>query len=290
VVFIEYPVDSAPWSRNSRFWAAYGGSSVTLPEIIVDSGHQYTNGYEDFYNVYKGMVDAELTRPPQATVDALWWRDGDRVQFYARLTNLTGAILSWRNDATVHAVVYEDAHVADTDRFARAAVYAGVDNDLAPGAIADFALVTPDLTGVNWDKLHFLVLADYQPAGGTGTYDMLQAAVAVPATFSVTPDTYSFLVDAAAPADPSFPVHFGGPDWLTWSATTDVSWLAVTPGSGSVGTPPIVSLQADKIAAGWQEGHVSFTTTGGGPVLSDQILVRAYLGPLAHVYLPLIRR
>ena len=83
-----------PWSRNSRFWAAHGGDSVTLPEIIVDSGHQHTNGYEDFYSVYKGMVDAELTRPPQATVDALWWRDGNRVQFYVTLTNLTSATLS----------------------------------------------------------------------------------------------------------------------------------------------------------------------------------------------------
>ena len=79
--------------------------------------------------------------------------------------------------------MYEDAHVADTDRFARAAVSEYVYDDLAPGATADFSLVTPDLVGVNWDKLHFLVLADYQPAGGTGPYDMLQAAVALPADF-----------------------------------------------------------------------------------------------------------
>ena len=51
-----------------------------------------------------------------------------------------------------------------------------------------------------------------------------------------------------------------------------------------------MSVKAGMLAAGWQEGHVNFTTTGGGPVLSDQILVRAYLGPLARVYLPLIRR
>ena len=139
------------------------------------------------------------------------------------------------------------------------------------------------------DRLHFLVLADYQPAG-TGAYDMLQAAVALPAAFDATPDTYSFLVDAAAPADQSFPVQFNGPDWLTWSATTDVPWLDVTPASGSVAAPPTVSVKAGMLGAGWQEGHVNFTTTGGGPVLSDQILVRAYLGPVAHVYLPLIRR
>ena len=291
MVFIEYPVDSAPWSRNSRFWAAHGGGSVTLPEIIVDSGHQYTNGYEDFYKVYKGMVDAELARPPQAAIDARWWRNGNRVQFDARLTNLTGATLSAsRNDATVHAIVYEDAHVADTDRFARAVAFAAVSDDLAPGATADFSLVTPELVGVNWDKLHFLVLADYRPTGASGSYDMLQAAVAVPAAFDAIPDTYSFLVDPASPANQSFQVRFSGPDSLTWSATTDVPWLSVTPASGLVAAHPIVSLKEGMISAGWQEGHVNFTTTGGEPVLSDQILIRAYLGPVAHVYLPATQR
>ena len=286
MVFVEYPVDGAPWSRNSRFWAAYDGSTVTLPEIIVDSGHQYSWGGRDFYNVYRGMVDAELARPPQAAVAGLWWREGDRVQFYTRLTNLTGVTLYW---PWIHAVVYEDTPVGLTDRYARAAVSEYVYDGLAPGATAELSLVTADLVGVNWDKLHFLVLADYQPAG-TGPYDMLQAAVALPATLDATPATYNFLVDASGPADQSFPVHFDGPDWLTWSATTDVPWLDVTPASGSIAAPPTVSVRAGMLGSGWQEGHVNFTTAGGGPVLSDQILVRSYLGPLAHGYLPLIRR
>lgn len=165
------------------------GGSVILPEIIVDSGHQFTNGNEDFYRVYKGMVDAELARPPQAAIDALWWRDGNQVRFSASLTNLSGVTLSSsRNDPTLHAVVYEDVHIADTDRFARAATYTRVTNDLALGATANFSLVTPELGGVNWDKLHFLVLADYRPGGSSGAIDMLQTAVAVPAAFEVTPD------------------------------------------------------------------------------------------------------
>ena len=177
---------------------------MTLPEIIVDSGHQYSWGGRDFYNVYRGMVDAELARPPQAAVAGLWWREGDRVQFYTRLTNLTGVTLYW---PWIHAVVYEDTPVGLTDRYARAAVSEYVYDGLAPGATAELSLVTADLVGVNWDKLHFLVLADYQPAG-TGPYDMLQAAVALPATFDAAPATYSFLVDASAPADQSFAVQF----------------------------------------------------------------------------------
>ena len=75
---------------------------------------------------------------------ALWWREGDRVQFYARLTNLTGVTLYW---PWIHAVVYEDARVGLTDRYARAAVSEYVHDGLAPGATAEFALVTPDLGG-----------------------------------------------------------------------------------------------------------------------------------------------
>lgn len=237
------------------------------------------------------MVDAQLTRPPQAAIAAAWHRDGNRVHFDVHLTNLSGAILSsTRNDATVHAIVYEDARVADTDRFARAATFAGMTNDLAPGATTTFSLVTSDLVGVNWDKLHFLVLADYRPAGRSGSYDMLQAAVAVPATFQAIPDTYSFLVDPAYPANQSFQVHLSGPDWLTWSASADVSWLDVSPGGGPMAISPTVTLKQEILASGWQEGHVNFTTTGSGPILSDQTLIRAYLGPVARVYLPLVRR
>lgn len=175
-------MDSAPWSRNSRFWAAFGGTSVYLPEIIVDSGHQYSSGYLDFYNVYKAMIDTELARPPETEIEALWWRDGDKVRFYARVTNLSTTVLSSAaNSAAVHAIVYEDAHVGVTDRYARAAVSTGVSSSLAPGASADFSLVTADLVGVNWDALHFLVLVDYRSAGASGAYDMLQAAAAVPA-------------------------------------------------------------------------------------------------------------
>ena len=54
--------------------------------------------------------------------------------------------------------------------------------------------------------------------------------------------------------------------------------------------PPIVTLKEGLLAPGWQEGHINFTATGSGPAMSDQVLVRAYLGPVDHVYLPLIRR
>ena len=54
---------------------------------------------------------------------------------------------------------------------------------LATGASATFILEKGDLTGVDWSKLHYLALVDYQ-AGGVALlepYDVLQAAFALPA-------------------------------------------------------------------------------------------------------------
>jgi hypothetical protein len=127
------------------------------------------------------MVDAELARAPEAAIEARWWRDGDKARFSVELTNQGGTTLSTAaNDATVHAVVYEDTQVGTTDRYARAAVSTGVATPLAPGASATFSLETAGLTGVDWEQLHFLVLVDYRPGGASGAYDMLQAAVALP--------------------------------------------------------------------------------------------------------------
>ncbi len=139
VVFLEYDIDNAPYSRYGRWWAAYGGGgSVYLPLIMVDSGHQISNGYLNFYNVYKAMVDTELARPPQAEIQAQWWRTGDKVGFYAQVKNLSPAKLSsGTNSASVHAIVYEDAKVKVTNRFVRAAVETGI-SDLAPNADGRF--------------------------------------------------------------------------------------------------------------------------------------------------------
>jgi uncharacterized repeat protein (TIGR01451 family) len=41
-----------------------------------------------------------------------------------------------------------------------------------------FTLETAELSGVDWDRIHPIVLADYRPGGSSGAYDMLQAASA----------------------------------------------------------------------------------------------------------------
>jgi hypothetical protein len=184
-VFIEYDVDNPPSRRYDRWWAAFGGGSATLPLVMVDSGNQTSNGYVDFYDVYQAMVDSALARPAQAEIQAYWSRTGDRVGFDVEVKNLSSATLSSAtNSATVHGIVYEDARVGITNRFARAAVETGIP-DLAPNATATFKLETSDLSGVDWDNLHFVVLVDYRPSGSVGAFDMLQATIAIPKSGSV---------------------------------------------------------------------------------------------------------
>ena len=188
VLFLEQSVDYPVGARYGRWWAAYtGGGSVTLPLVMVDSGHQISNGYVDFYNVYKGMVDVSLARPAQAEIQASSRRSGDTLHFEVQLTNLSGVTLDYGNGATIHALVYEDAPVGVTDHFVRAATSTAIPG-LAHGETMTLTLQT-DLSGVDWDNIHSIVLADYRPGGSSGAYDTLQAATAAlaPTVISIQP-------------------------------------------------------------------------------------------------------
>lgn len=177
VVFLEQDLDHLLGDRYGRWWKAYGGGgSVTLPLVMVDSGNQISNGRVDFYSTYKAMVDAALARPPQAEIEFSSQRSGDTLDFNIQLTNLSGVTLSYSSNwATVHAIVYEDAHVGVTDRIVRAAVFTRISPALAHGETRTFTLRT-ELSGVDWNKIHPIVLVDYRPGGSSGAYDMLQAA------------------------------------------------------------------------------------------------------------------
>jgi hypothetical protein len=179
VVFLEYDVDHPPDSRYDKFWAAFHGSAG-LPLIIVDSGHQVLESVVD-YGTFKARVDQELPRPPQARIQATWQRTGNKVNFSVQVTNQSSDTLSYnQNKATVYALVYENVKVGVTSRYVRAVVDQDISIGLTPGSSATYTLDTPDLSGVDWNKLHFLALVDYQPVSGLA-YDMLQAAVALPA-------------------------------------------------------------------------------------------------------------
>lgn len=174
VFFLEYDVDDPAGDRISRWWAAWGsGGSVYLPLIQVDSGNQISNGYVSFYDEYRAMVETALERPALARLVVDRERVGDSFSFSIELTNRSDATLSSANGAALHAIVYEETHVADTDRWVRAASWIPIQN-LPPGETGSFTIDVP-LAGVDWSKLHSVVLADYRPGGSSGAYDTLQA-------------------------------------------------------------------------------------------------------------------
>jgi hypothetical protein len=256
---------------------------------MVDSGNQYSSGPVNFYAIYKEMVDNSLLRPAQAAIEAYAWRDGDKVGFYAQLQNLSGVALSPDNWAAVHGIVYEDISVGVTSRYVRAVVSSSISN-LEPGETSTFTFETPDLEGVNWEKLHYLVLVDYLPPGSVGAYDMLQAAQAVPvsAPFVVQPDPLVFLVDPTDSLDPGALLSFHGADFIYWEATEAVPWLSISPTSGWMDTHPEVTIDTAALSPGLQQATISFVTADG--YFNDEVTARVYYGTLEHRYLPFVHR
>ena len=290
VVFLEYDVDEGFYSRSSRWWAAFSGGQAILPLVMVDSGNHISNGYVDFYNVYKAMVDASLIRLPQAEIEAYAWRNGNKVAFYVQVKNLTDVTLSSSsNSATVHGIVYEDIHVGVTDRYVRSAISTNIPS-LAPNNTATFILGTSDLDGVNWENLHYIVLVDYIPPESLGAYDMLEAvrADSIPLPFDVQPNPLSFFIDPEDPPNPSGLLNIHGANFLYWSAIENTPWLTISPTNGSIETPPIVTIDTAMLSPGVQQGVITFTTDDS--YFTQDVTVRAYYGPVKHAYLPLINR
>lgn len=174
VVFLEHDVDHPLGNRYDRWWAAFQAGSATLPLTMVDSGQQISSGYVDFARAYRQMVEQALARPPAARITVNRRRVGSAFTFEVELANLAAETLSTANDARLHVIVYEQTHVADTDRWVRA-VRSISTGTIMPGDSKSFSVEIP-LSGVTWSKLHSVVLADYRPSDGNGSYDMLQAA------------------------------------------------------------------------------------------------------------------
>lgn len=289
VVFLEYDVDAGYSPRYSLWWAAFRGSQAILPLVMVDSGNQISYGHVDYHSVYKTMVDASLIRPPEAEMQAFAWRDGNKVNFYVQLQNLTDITLSPSNWATIHGIVYEDIRVGVTDRYVRTTVSTIITN-LTPKASAQYRFETADLNGVNWDNLHYIVLVDYKPPESPGAFDMLKAvtAVSLPAPFYIKPNPHTFLIDPAKPTTPSAILDIKGVNFLSWSATENISWLAISPTNGDINTKPIITVDTALLSPGMQQGVITFTTTD--TYFSENVTVGAYYGQVKYLYLPSVKR
>jgi hypothetical protein len=204
-------------------------------------------------------------------------------------TNLSDGVLGEANGASVHAMVYQDTAGRATHRFVRAAVAQGIASLLVQET-ATFVLQTADLTDVGWDQLHCVVAVDCRPGGASGAYDMLQAALALPASESlrVRPETLMFEVRSGDTVGPTASVWVEAVAPLPWSVTSSTTWLSATPSSGTTSEQVTVAVRKDALVSGLQDGVLTFTSGDGRH--SRELNVHVTYAGLMRVYLPLLAR
>ena len=277
MLFLEDNVDAPLGRRRDRWWVGYGsGGSVYLPLVMASSGHRVSSGSVSFHTVYGGIVDSELLRPPQAEVEAFAARVGNTLRVYLRVVNRSAATLSAAaNGATAHAVVWEDKKVHVTSRTVRAAPFREIAPPLGLGEVFTTVLDTPELSSVDWSKLHAVAFVDYRPGGATGAFDMLQAALASPADLSVSPDSFS-VTGAELGADGTLgAVALGGPHVLTWSVASNALWLTARPGTGALPGAATVRVVRELLPSGVSEGTLTFAATSAdGLAFTREVSVR----------------
>lgn len=268
-VLLEYDYDRFPSGRVDRWWAAHsGGGTVYLPLVMVGSGFRTSYGPVDYLTAYRTMLNAELARPPDASMSAWSRRQGSSLRVYVRAQNLSGAPLTTANSAALWLLAWEDLRKGLTDTWVRATVPKMLTATLQPGAVVTATLDTPALSDVNWSALRSLVLLEHRP-GGTGRHDMLQAAIASPAALEVSPPQLEL-----TPIVSCGTVALQGPHVLEWSATSDAPWLSVEPTTGTLPGAFTVSLAADHPGPG-ATATVQVTAAGDGMSFSASVTVDA---------------
>ncbi len=289
VVCIEQNVDTpVDESRKNRWWRscnAWGGGSACgfLPWVMTDGGYNVLNMYSDpgFIDGSRTIIDDSLGRAPKAEISADVERVGDSYHFDVQVTNLSGVTLSPGNEATVYAIVYEEVSPDYvnylTSSYVRATASTGI-SSLADGATGSYSLDTPALSGVDWARLHPIVLVDYRPDGPSGYYDVLQAAFEYGAlSFEVHKYAQPEIVDVGEPL--TYTIQLVNTSELNMAGgtftVTDVLPAGVTYAGPTVWTPS--TLTPGSI---WETTFVVTSTTGtvGGGMLTNEVVVTSTQG------------
>jgi len=265
-VLLEYDFDVFRYGRQDRFWAS-GASASYLPLVMVGSGYRTSSGAEDYEAVYRSMINDELARPARATVSAYWRRVANAMRAYVEVRNLGATDLEIDHDAAIWLIAYENASIGVSRTWVRSTAQGFLPYDLAPGEMATVVIDTPAMTGVDWSRMAGLLLIEDRPGGGEA-YDMLQAAEALPADVSAAPDHL-----VMSPYRPVAEVVLTGPHVLSWSASSDVPWIDVTPSSGDMPTTVVLTLHPELLPPTATEGSVSFAATGDGMAFSTTVSV-----------------
>jgi hypothetical protein len=267
-VLLEYDYDRFWSGRVDRFWAARP-SAMYLPLVMVGSGYRTSTGQVSYEREYRAMLNAELARAPEAVVSGYWRKSGDAARVYVQVTNLRDSALTTAEDAAIWVIAWENDRIGVSDTWVRGTVLRSLTQPLAPGATLAATVDTASLTGVNWERISALACLERRP-GGSGVYDMLQAAVAAPVGLAVSPTTLAPTI-----AEPSAEVALSGPYVLTWTAAADVPWLSVSPPSGALPATVAVSLVPSALPPGGGTGVVHFAAVGDGMSVSATVSVAA---------------
>jgi hypothetical protein len=186
-----------------------------------------------------------------------------------RAVNRRTAALTPADSPAIWAIAWENGRIGVSDTWVRAAARSGLATPVDPGTTFTVTVNTTGFTPADWNQVASLALLEHRP-GGAGTYDMLQAAVAQPAAFTVTPGDF-----ALAPASPSAEVTLDGPHVLAWTATADVPWLNVSPAGPALPATATVSLVSAALPAAGGTGTVRFDASGDGLEFSASVTVTA---------------
>ncbi len=264
-VLLEYQYDTFSTGRVGRWWEAYDGPpSVYLPLVTVGSGFEILQGL-DSPSGYRGMLERELARPAGASLYAWSQRTGNALKIYVRAVNTLNSPIGVDEMPTVWAIAWEDARIGLTQTWVRATGSQSLPASLPPGGIATTTITLPSVPHDSWDKIRSLVLFDRKPQGG-GHFDMLQAAVARPATLDVSPATVS-LGSGTFEAG----ITIDGPHLLNWTAVTDVPWLEVVPSSG--GVPTVAKARLAGSPSSGATGTIRFEASGDGMAFTSTVQV-----------------
>lgn len=257
-VLLEYDFDGFPSGRQDRFWAT-GASAMFLPLVMVGSGYRTSSGSVNYEPVYRAMIDDELARPARAAASAFWQRNGSAMRAYVEVLNLGDTDLEIDHEAAIWLIAYEKAAIGVSMTWVRSTRQRYLPFDLAPGESATTIIDSPPMAGVNWNNMAGLVVIEDRPAGGGGAYDMLQAAEALTAGLTASPD----VLELSGPGSTA-EVVLSGPHVLSWTATAESPWIEVTPSSGGLPAVVTVAIRSRLRPPVETEGRVRFSASGDG--------------------------
>ncbi len=267
-VLLEYDYNQVAGDVVSRFDASAGWPPF-LPLVMVGSGYRTTSGWEtDHRSAYLEMIDAELARAPRAEVRSYWQRLGNVMRTYVSVRNSGSIPLRVVESTRVWVVVYEKAPIGVSNTWVRSTVSWSLVGDLAPGQVVTKVIDAQGSSVADWNRIAGVAMLEDRP-GGSGRYDMLQAAESLQAALTVVPQEA-----LVSPSSSTAELKIEGPHVLNWTASTTVPWLELTPSAGTLPSTVTVTLRPELRPPTETSATVRVDAAGDGMTFQAQVEVK----------------